>query len=99
KRGSPFLLSVPSSSTPRSGRLEYLGPGRRVGLCCEATRAPSQGPTPHGAARGRPLPFGIGTNAPKRLTCHPPPPPVYPLTPPCFSPSYAPARAAARHTA
>jgi hypothetical protein len=38
-------------------------PGRRIGLCCEATRAPSQGPRPNGAARCRPLPFGIGTKA------------------------------------
>jgi site-specific DNA recombinase len=29
----------------------------------EATRAPSQGPRPNGAARCRPLPFGIGTKA------------------------------------
>src|SRR5262249_25080673 len=32
-------------------------------LLWEATRAPSQGPRPKGAARGRPLPFGIGTKA------------------------------------
>ena len=37
KLGSSFLLSVLSSSTAPAGRLQYLGPGRRVGLCCEAT--------------------------------------------------------------
>ena len=32
-------------------------------LLWEATPAPSQGPAPNGAARCRPLPFGIGTKA------------------------------------
>src|SRR6516164_2627577 len=35
------------------------------------------GPTPNGAARGRPLPFGIGTQAPNRLTRAPPRSRVY----------------------
>src|SRR5262249_9915608 len=37
KLGSSLLLSVLSRSTAPSGRLQYLGPGRRIGLCCEAT--------------------------------------------------------------
>src|SRR5262249_58045513 len=98
KRVSSIILSVVYNSTPRSGRLQYLGPGRRVGPCYEATRAPSQGPTPNGAARGRPLPFGIGTKAPNRLTCASRSR-VYTLTLSCFSPSSAPAGAAARHSA
>src|SRR5262245_2441068 len=72
KLGSSFLLSVLSSSTAPAGRLQYLGPGRRIGLCCEATGAPSQGPTPNGAARCRPRPFGIGTKASNRFTYVPP---------------------------
>src|SRR5262249_883969 len=95
-----FLLSVLSRSTAPSGRLPYLGPGRRVGLCCEATRAPSQGPTPNGAARCRPLPFGIGTPALNRVACAAPrrSRPL-PYVHPCFSLSFAPASASARHSA
>src|ERR1043166_5772025 len=40
KLASSSLLSVLSGSTAPLGRLQYLGPGRRIGLCCEATRAP-----------------------------------------------------------
>ena len=40
---------------------EDLGGGQ--GSAVEATRAPSQGPRPNGAARCRPLLFGIGTKA------------------------------------
>src|SRR6516164_11204504 len=100
KLGSSFLLSVLSRSTAPAGRLQYLGPGRRIGLCCEATRAPSQGPTPNGAARCRPLPFGIGTQALNRVACAAPRrsrPPSY--VHPCFSLSFAPASASARHSA
>src|SRR5262249_32295430 len=58
------LLRCRWGTTFASDGLPYVWPGRRVERCGEATRAPSQGPRPNGAARGRLLPFGIGTKAP-----------------------------------
>src|SRR5262249_21309790 len=65
-RTAPWFLQSPLwpvRYASRGWRLQYLWPGRRTGPCWGATRAPSQGPRPNGAARGRPLPFGIGTKA------------------------------------
>ena len=67
-RSPSYLGAIPAFVVPV---LPCSWPGRRVGLCWEATRAPSQGPRPNGAARCRPLPFGIGTQA------------LNPLPPPC----------------
>ena len=69
-------------------------------LLWEATRAPSQGPSPHGAARCRPLPFGIGTKALNRPACAPPAAARrHPCQHSCFSLSSAPVPATARHSA
>jgi hypothetical protein len=53
---SPFWLECGSGTIPLTWAEDRA-------LLMEATRAPSQGPTPNGAARGRPLPFGIGSKA------------------------------------
>jgi hypothetical protein len=74
-RTAPWFLQSPLCPVRYASpcwRVQYLWPGRRIGLCCEATRAPSQGPRPNGAARGRPLPFGIGTKALNPLGWTPP---------------------------
>ena len=100
KLGSSFLLSVLSRSTAPSGRLPYLRPGRRVGLCCEATRAPSQGQHRMGRHEAALCHSGL---APKRQIASPALLPSAraptPHTLSCFSPSLAPASATARHSA
>jgi hypothetical protein len=100
QRGPFSLLSVLSSTPAPSPRLPYPWPGRRVGLCWEATRAPSQGPTPNGAARCRPLPFGIGTQALNPPGALPPRRPLaYSLPHSCCSLVFVPDSPRARHSA
>ena len=65
-RSPSYLGAIPEFVAPV---LPCSRPRRRIGLCWEATRAPSQGPRPNGAARCRPLPFGIGTQAQIRSIC------------------------------
>lgn len=79
KFGSSALLSGWSISTTPSGRLPYLRPGRRIGQRWEPTRAPSQGPTPNGAARCRPIRVwhpgakssGLGSTSATRCLAYP----------------------------
>ena len=58
------------SNKPFDSRLECDWPGRRIGQCREATRAPLQGPRPKRGISGCPVgfadeakSFGIGTKA------------------------------------
>jgi hypothetical protein len=60
----PPCFSGVSRTTFSCRRLQCLGPGRRVELCWEATRAPSQGPTPEWG--GTMPPSAIRGLAPRR---------------------------------
>jgi hypothetical protein len=61
---SPFCFSGVPRNTFSCPRLQCLGPGRRVELCWEATRAPPQGPTPEWG--GTMPPSAIRGLAPRR---------------------------------
>ena len=58
----PPLCSAPYASPGVAATIPLTWAEGRA-LLWEATRAPSQGPRPNGAARCRPLPFGLGTKA------------------------------------